>query len=66
MTFLANSEQTKGAFSMTEYLSKPGNEPPAPVHVMLTLARGLVEQHPSNSYEIYIRTSPLKMAVKSR
>ena len=32
MTFLANSEQTDGAFSMTEYLSKPGNEPPAHVH----------------------------------
>ena len=32
MTFLANSEQTGGAFSMTEYLSKPGNEPPAHVH----------------------------------
>jgi quercetin dioxygenase-like cupin family protein len=32
MTFLVNSEQTNGAFSMTEYLSKPGNEPPAHVH----------------------------------
>jgi mannose-6-phosphate isomerase-like protein (cupin superfamily) len=32
MTFLVNSEQTDGAFSMTEYLSKPGNEPPAHVH----------------------------------
>ena len=32
MTFLVNSEQTAGAFSMTEYLSKPGNEPPAHVH----------------------------------
>jgi mannose-6-phosphate isomerase-like protein (cupin superfamily) len=32
MTFLVNSEQTGGAFSMTEYLSKPGNEPPAHVH----------------------------------
>jgi hypothetical protein len=25
MTFVVNSEQTDGAFSMTEYLSKPGN-----------------------------------------
>jgi mannose-6-phosphate isomerase-like protein (cupin superfamily) len=32
MAFLVNSEQTDGAFSMTEYLSKPGNEPPAHVH----------------------------------
>ena len=32
MTFLVNSEQTGGAFSMTDYLSKPGNEPPAHVH----------------------------------
>ena len=32
MTFLVNGEQTAGAFSMTEYLSKPGNEPPAHVH----------------------------------
>ena len=32
MTFLVNSEQTDGTFSMTEYLSKPGNEPPAHVH----------------------------------
>ena len=32
MTFLVNSEQTAGAFGMTEYLSKPGNEPPAHVH----------------------------------
>jgi hypothetical protein len=32
MTFLVNSEQTDGAFSMREYLSKPGNEPPAHVH----------------------------------
>ena len=32
MTFLVNSEQTNGAFSMTEALSKPGNEPPAHVH----------------------------------
>jgi mannose-6-phosphate isomerase-like protein (cupin superfamily) len=32
MTFLVNSEQTDGAFSLTEYLSKPGNEPPAHVH----------------------------------
>jgi mannose-6-phosphate isomerase-like protein (cupin superfamily) len=32
MTFLVNSEQTGGAFSVTEYLSKPGNEPPAHVH----------------------------------
>jgi mannose-6-phosphate isomerase-like protein (cupin superfamily) len=32
MTFLVNSEQTGGTFSMTEYLSKPGNEPPAHVH----------------------------------
>ena len=32
MTFLVNSEQTDGAFSMTEYMSKPGNEPPAHVH----------------------------------
>jgi mannose-6-phosphate isomerase-like protein (cupin superfamily) len=32
MTFLVNSEQTDGAFSMAEYLSKPGNEPPAHVH----------------------------------
>ena len=32
MTFLVNREQTGGAFSMTEYLSKPGNEPPAHVH----------------------------------
>jgi mannose-6-phosphate isomerase-like protein (cupin superfamily) len=32
MTFLVNGEQTDGAFSMTEYLSKPGNEPPAHVH----------------------------------
>jgi mannose-6-phosphate isomerase-like protein (cupin superfamily) len=32
MTFLLNSEQTNGAFSMAEYLSKPGNEPPAHVH----------------------------------
>ena len=32
MTFLVNGEQTNGAFSITEYLSKPGNEPPAHVH----------------------------------
>ncbi|HEY4047899.1 MAG TPA: cupin domain-containing protein [Acidobacteriaceae bacterium] len=32
MTFLVNGEQTDGAFSMTDYLSKPGNEPPAHVH----------------------------------
>jgi quercetin dioxygenase-like cupin family protein len=32
MTFLVSSEQTDGAFSMTDYLSKPGNEPPAHVH----------------------------------
>ena len=32
MTFLVNSAQTDGAFSMTDYLSKPGNEPPAHVH----------------------------------
>jgi mannose-6-phosphate isomerase-like protein (cupin superfamily) len=32
MTFLVNSEQTDGTFSMTEYLSKPRNEPPAHVH----------------------------------
>ena len=32
MTFLVNSEQTNGAFSMTDYLAKPGNEPPAHVH----------------------------------
>ena len=32
MTFLVNSEQTNGAFSMTDYLSKPRNEPPAHVH----------------------------------
>jgi mannose-6-phosphate isomerase-like protein (cupin superfamily) len=32
MTFLVNSEQTNGSFSITEYLSKPGNEPPAHVH----------------------------------
>ena len=32
MSFLVNGEQTDGAFSMTEYLSKPGNEPPAHVH----------------------------------
>ena len=32
MTFLVNSEQTDGAFSMTDYLSKPGNEPPTHVH----------------------------------
>jgi mannose-6-phosphate isomerase-like protein (cupin superfamily) len=32
MTFLVNSAQTNGAFSMTDYLSKPGNEPPAHVH----------------------------------
>jgi quercetin dioxygenase-like cupin family protein len=32
MTFLVNSEQTDGAFSMTDYFSKPGNEPPAHVH----------------------------------
>jgi mannose-6-phosphate isomerase-like protein (cupin superfamily) len=32
MTFLVNSEQTNNAFSMTDYLSKPGNEPPAHVH----------------------------------
>ena len=32
MTFLVNSEQTDGAFSLTEYLSRPGNEPPAHVH----------------------------------
>jgi mannose-6-phosphate isomerase-like protein (cupin superfamily) len=32
MTFLVNSEQTDGAFSMTDYLSRPGNEPPAHVH----------------------------------
>ena len=32
MTFLVNSEQTDAAFSMTDYLSKPGNEPPAHVH----------------------------------
>jgi hypothetical protein len=30
MTFLVNSEQTHGgSFSMTDYLSKPGNELPA-------------------------------------
>jgi mannose-6-phosphate isomerase-like protein (cupin superfamily) len=32
MTFLINSEQTGGTFSMTEYLSEPGNEAPAHVH----------------------------------
>jgi mannose-6-phosphate isomerase-like protein (cupin superfamily) len=32
MTFLVNGEQTDGAFSMTDYLSKPGNEPPPHVH----------------------------------
>jgi hypothetical protein len=32
MTFLVNSEQTDGAFSMTDYFSKPGNEPPAHEH----------------------------------
>jgi quercetin dioxygenase-like cupin family protein len=32
VTFLVNSDQTDGAFSMAEYLSKPGNEPPAHVH----------------------------------
>jgi mannose-6-phosphate isomerase-like protein (cupin superfamily) len=32
MTFLVNSEQTDGTFSMAEYLSKPGNEPPAHMH----------------------------------
>jgi hypothetical protein len=32
MTLLVNSEQTGGAFSMTEYLSKPTNEPPAHMH----------------------------------
>jgi mannose-6-phosphate isomerase-like protein (cupin superfamily) len=32
MTFLVNSEHTNGSFSITEYLSKPGNEPPAHVH----------------------------------
>ena len=32
MSFLVNSEQTDGTFSITEYLSKPGNEPPAHVH----------------------------------
>jgi mannose-6-phosphate isomerase-like protein (cupin superfamily) len=32
MSLLANTEQTDGAFSLTEYLSKPGNEPPAHVH----------------------------------
>jgi mannose-6-phosphate isomerase-like protein (cupin superfamily) len=32
MTFLVNSGQTNGAFSMTDYLSKPGNEPPAHMH----------------------------------
>jgi mannose-6-phosphate isomerase-like protein (cupin superfamily) len=32
MTFLVNSQQTGGAFSMTDYVSKPGNEPPAHVH----------------------------------
>ena len=32
MTFLVNSEQTNGAFSMTDYLAKPGNEPPAHKH----------------------------------
>jgi quercetin dioxygenase-like cupin family protein len=32
MTFLVNSEQTSGAFSMTDCLAKLGNEPPAHVH----------------------------------
>jgi mannose-6-phosphate isomerase-like protein (cupin superfamily) len=32
MTFLVNSGQTNGAFSVTDYLSKPGNEPPAHMH----------------------------------
>ena len=32
MTFLVNSGQTNGAFSITDYLSKPGNEPPAHTH----------------------------------
>ena len=32
MTFLVNSEQTNGGFSMTDLLSKPGNEPPAHIH----------------------------------
>ena len=32
MTFLVNSGQTNGAFSLTDYLSKPGNEPPAHIH----------------------------------
>jgi mannose-6-phosphate isomerase-like protein (cupin superfamily) len=32
MTFLVNSAQTNGAFSITDYMSKPGNEPPAHMH----------------------------------
>ena len=32
MTFLVNSGQTNGAFSLTDYLAKPGNEPPAHIH----------------------------------
>ena len=32
MTFLVNSGQTNGAFSLTDYLAKPGNEPPAHTH----------------------------------
>jgi mannose-6-phosphate isomerase-like protein (cupin superfamily) len=32
MTFLVNSGQTNGAFSLTDYLAKPGNEPPAHKH----------------------------------
>jgi quercetin dioxygenase-like cupin family protein len=32
MSLLVKTEQTDGAFSLTEYLSKPGNEPPAHVH----------------------------------
>ena len=32
MTFLVNSEQTNGAFSLTDCVAKSGNEPPAHVH----------------------------------
>jgi len=32
ITFLVNSGQTNAAFSVTDYLAKPGNEPPAHVH----------------------------------
>ena len=45
ITFLVNREQTGGAFSMTEYLSKPGNEPPSLVMSEYTGAP-ISQKHP--------------------